>query len=90
MFQRITIQLTGPVCTCRAQKLSWNIRQDRNGKPALIIGCNLCGTELYVPNKKFVAAFSLRNPYPAGAQSDDESELPDNVVKLFPRDPEGA
>jgi len=73
VFSRIQIQLTGPICDCDVQDLSWWISRDGDGRSGLVVECNGCGCELRIPNKRFKACFQLDKPYPGRK---------DNVVQL--------
>lgn len=60
MFKRIDILLSGPICSCDEQNLSWAIGEG----PSLFLNCKTCDTKLNVPNSKFVARFVLDKKYP--------------------------
>lgn len=64
MFKDITINLTGPICSCREQALSWWPDKDEKGRPTLVLKCKTCATKLIVSNEKFIAGWSLDTPYP--------------------------
>ena len=64
MFKWITVHLTGPICNCEEQNLSWSISDDKDNQPQLSIECLTCKTVLTVPNEKFTACVDLDKPYP--------------------------
>lgn len=64
MFKRIDINLTGPICNCVEQNLSWNPYVDLENKFGLKIWCKTCNTVLTIPNSKFTASMKLDTPYP--------------------------
>ncbi len=64
MFKRIVIKLSGPICTCEVQDLSWALSGGFGVKHSLVIQCNTCQTSLHVGPSKFVAAFDLEVDYP--------------------------
>ena len=59
---KFQIHLTGPICTCLKEDLSWFIRVDQNKKPTLGIRCKTCETELVQPRS--MAEVFLEKPYP--------------------------
>ena len=59
VFKDITINLTGPICSCREQALSWWPDKDEKGRPTLVLKCKTCATKLIVSNEKFIAGWSL-------------------------------
>jgi len=63
MFNRIVIELSGPICGCDEQDLSWNVPLDEDGKTSLEITCRTCKSSLKVGSKYFKAAFKLDTPY---------------------------
>lgn len=65
MFKNITINLTGPICSCAKQNISFQIWINKSGFPGLILVCKDCTTELVVPHSNFIGKFNLDNPYPA-------------------------
>ncbi len=71
MFKRLTIELTGPICTCAEQKLTWGIvlhkKADGASAHGLRVRCGTCLTVLEVPPAKFLACFSLDQKYPGTA-----------------------
>lgn len=71
MFKEIEIKLTGPICDCAEQNISWHII---NG-PGLGLKCKTCETELRVPNSKFMARFNLDKPYPG--KKDEPKKKPE-------------
>jgi hypothetical protein len=76
MFQRIVIELSGPICACDEQSLAWGIHQRGSGNGSgILITCKLCDTELVVPHSKFLAGFSLDTPYPDGKKKDEGEVL---------------
>jgi hypothetical protein len=88
MFKRLSINLTGPICTCKKQGLTWGITINPNGGHGLEIACVECKTRLNVPNSKFVAAFNLDVPYPADVP--EKKVLPKKEpVKKEPEVPSG-
>ena len=95
VFEKIVIKLSGPICTCHEQGLSWSVtRRQDGGRSALVVYCESCKTELHVPHEKFGAGFSLETPYPAtlekrqNSSSDKEDDRPDLRVLEFPDKPE--
>lgn len=63
MFERINIQLTGPICACPVQNLLWNT-PTVDGKSTLSVWCGTCGIKILVPNNAFMGGFALKVPYP--------------------------
>lgn len=87
MFEQIQIKLTGPICTCAEQNLSWSVSLNSQGwQASLTIACKICKTELRVPHEKFKAAFMLATPYPGKPKPDLEADrkMDGNVVQLYP------
>lgn len=79
MFKKITIELAGPICSCKTQDLSWGVSLGASAQPTMYIQCRLCETKLTVGWKAFVASFTLDNAYPEGPMS----KKPDaKVLKL--------
>ena len=74
MFKKIQILLTGPICSCDKQDLSWGLGHDGGGRSTLTITCKLCETGILVPNKKFVAGFTLDERYPDDKSGSEKSE----------------
>ena len=60
MFKGIDIKLSGPICDCETQNISWYIIEG----PGLGLKCETCNTELRIPRTKFRAGFILNTPYP--------------------------
>jgi hypothetical protein len=90
MFKRAKFELTGPICRCEEQKLSWGIANDGEGRYGLEITCKTCGAKLSVPHAQFVGGFWLDTPYPGPSKSTKpvsdtpDSDTPDNVIP-FPK-----
>ena len=79
MFKKITIELAGPICSCKTQDLSWGVGYDAKGKPTIYVSCNLCETKLAVGHEAFRASFTLDKAYLEGPMS----KKPDaKVLKL--------
>lgn len=76
MFNRIVIELDGPICSCEEMSLSWTVGREILTNPDgtmrdgayLQVSCKTCATKLHVPNGKFVAAFQLKKGYPKKAE----------------------
>lgn len=64
MFTRIKIMLTGPICSCAEEGLSWGIQADERGQYGMYIQCTECKVRLSIPHKQFKAQFVLEQPYP--------------------------
>jgi len=67
MFQRITIELDGPICKCTMQDLAWAIIVVKDGdvpKHTLAVSCKACKQELRVAPSEFKAGFKLDVAYP--------------------------
>jgi len=60
MFKRIEIRLTGPICDCEEENLSWA----PSSTVGLIIKCKTCQTILNIPHEKFVGRFIFDKSYP--------------------------
>lgn len=74
MFTKLTINLTGPICICDKEDLSWGICLEASGQVGMDLECNFCHTILKVPYKKFLASFKLDNPYPHDLASNKNKE----------------
>ena len=61
MFKKLSIRLSGPICQCKAQDLTWGMIS-----PGIYIKCNSCNTVLNVGEKSLIASFDLDKPYPKG------------------------
>lgn len=80
VFNGITIKLSGPICGCDVQNLSWTptITDDGYG---LKLSCSTCNTELKIPRKQFRAGFQLDRPYPGKKpEKPEKPEKPDAKV----------
>lgn len=64
-FRDITINLTGPICTCTEQAITWGIKTVEGGYFNLYFTCRECKTHLNVPHKKLIAHYRFDTPYPA-------------------------
>jgi hypothetical protein len=83
MFKKITIELAGPICSCKTQDLSWGVNLDAKGRSAMFIACNRCATKLSVGHEVFVASFALDKAYPDSATN----QKPDaKILKLCKTD----
>ena len=84
MFKNITINLTGPLCSCNDGKLlNWCPGQEVvKGKVqwTLILGCDGCGTKLVVSEKKLVAQFSFPKSEEQSSKKTKESSGVSTVV----------
>lgn len=79
MFKKITIELAGPICSCKTQDLSWGVGQDRKNRSVMSVWCNRCETKINVGHTAFVASFTLDKAYPEGPVN----EKPDaKILKL--------
>ena len=74
MFQNAVLNLSGPICRCDKEDLSWSIFRADEGGHGVTIECRTCGTKLVVAHKHFVACFRFDEGYPGGAKDDDEDE----------------
>lgn len=63
VFKNISINLTGPICSCEFEDLSWGPHPVENGY-GLTLSCIRCGTKLVVSREKFRALFSFDKGYP--------------------------
>lgn len=73
MFKHVTIHLSGPICKCATENLSWGVHVDAppavlsaaapTAAMALVVTCNTCRTQLKVPQPEFTATFALATPY---------------------------
>lgn len=75
MFQRIAIELTGPICSCRKQNLGWTPYIDNDRRFGLVVNCGTCGTELRIPNGQFKAYFDLDEEYPEGRDEKKDAKI---------------
>lgn len=83
MFKRLTIELAGPVCSCKVEDLGWGIGHDMKGRANLLIVCNRCDTKLTVGHEAFIARFTLDKAYPEGVTK----QKPDaKILKLHKTD----
>ena len=84
-FEKIIIQLAGPICNCDDQNLSWDHYLDKSksekGSISLFLKCGICGIKLYVPRDKYRASFHVASPYPNG---DGKQFKKENNLILFP------
>lgn len=78
MFKRIDIQLTGPICSCKQQKIEWSISLNRR----LSLECLICGVALFIPYDAIGASITFDTPYPQG----DEDNEPARVLQLVRHD----
>ena len=74
MFKNITINLSGPLCSCAEASLTWSVGKDTKSKSILSLRCSTCGTALVVPHNKFVAKFHLDKPYPGKSEKEPEDD----------------
>lgn len=74
MFKRITINLSGPICSCERQNISWGIWLDDKNQAGLTLTCKDCNTQLKIPNSKFVAGITSDVPYPADKKKEKEEK----------------
>lgn len=89
MFERITIHLTGPICSCPEQNLAWGPFLDEAPHMyGLWIQCITCRVQVRIPNKRFLARFVLSRAYPGKPRAKFEPEeqrkgvvVPLHVVK---------
>lgn len=81
VFKRIDIRLTGPICSCDTENLSWQTAIDQNRYSVLVISCGTCGTFLNIGNKAFGACFKLDKQYPNPRESKEDAK----VLKLVPK-----
>jgi len=80
MFLGIDIELTGPICQCKQQKLLWTPIMAIDGV-SLKISCAICKVELWVPHKEFKARFSFRDEcYPGLEEKVEKKDA--TVLKL--------
>ena len=87
MFESMNIYLTGPICGCNEQNLSWcpySYTEQDTGQTVygLSLHCNTCNTVLRVGNKDFTARIILNTPYPGGGKEKDVMKVKDNIIYL--------
>jgi hypothetical protein len=75
VFTNININLTGPICRCERQNLSWGLTHTESGKHSLYVQCNDCKTELRVGPEHFKAGFRLDQPYPQGDKPKQDAKI---------------
>ena len=82
MFKNIYINLTGPICTCDEEKLSWfitHVEGDNGLQSSLGLLCQNCKTRHIVGPTLFKARFVFDKPYP-GKQAPNPQRT--NIVQL--------
>lgn len=80
MFKNVEINIAGPICSCEEENLQWS-----TGQNCLTIVCGTCNTQLFIPQKKFVAAFNLERGYPIRKTKKEDAK----ILKLVSKDPKG-
>ncbi len=70
MFKNITINLSGPICSCKKKDLAWTV----NHLHGLEIWCKVCGIKISVPKTHFRAGCDLDVPYPDDAPVTTETD----------------
>jgi hypothetical protein len=83
MFDLAILHLSGPICKCLEQNLSWAITFTTGEvkKAGLKIICSTCKTTLEIPNSEFKARIVLKEPYP-GKQVPEPEVLKNPPPKL--------
>ena len=79
MIEFIEICLDGPICQCEEENLEWSLRQDDNEEVGLLVYCETCGCEEFVPEDVLKAGFSLEVGYPGGIKEESC-----NILSLVP------
>ncbi|MEY4722757.1 MAG: hypothetical protein RLZZ324_270 [Candidatus Parcubacteria bacterium] len=88
MFKRVIIELTGPICNCPSENLSWGFGCDRDGKLEMTLECLTCHGKLVVPEEKLGALFRLDVRYPVDqtpAVQGIPAKAEGKVIQLFPK-----
>jgi len=83
MFDSITINLDGPICSCDVRNLEWAMINTTNVPYRLEITCGTCHTKILVPEDKVVARFNLRRPYPAEIVKIEVNTEPERHLKVL-------
>lgn len=76
MFAYGSFELSGPICRCRKQNLSWSVLLDKKrGFDGIRFKCDTCGVYLNIPKDQSLMAIKCRTPYP-GVQKEKKVEEP--------------
>lgn len=86
MHLKTVIHLSGPICSCEEQHLSWvvvpEVHGDITGNGVKII-CKTCGTSIHVPWKQWHCQFVLEKPYPGKKPVEKEVKKDDDGKVVF-------
>ena len=91
MFKHITINLSGPICSCEEEHLIWGMGVTEDRQIIFEVYCRRCGVRLMVPYDSLKAKYHLDVPYP---KVPDPSYLkivpsPKKTGKVIPLRPPG-
>jgi hypothetical protein len=64
VFQSLRITLTGPICECEEQDISWGLPLDVKGNTYMVLTCKTCEAKLTVPHQYLRASITCTKPYP--------------------------
>lgn len=77
MYKNITINLSGPICSCIECNLKWDI-----GSNYAKFSCLTCNIQLIVPFDKLAYHFKLDKPYPGKPETKIKKIHTNNIYPI--------